>query len=93
MTSEAKWSVQGDYFESCNCDYLCPCLPSGLSAPMTNGHCNFAFVFQVEQRNYGNVGLDGLNFAMVGRMPGDTADAGNWSVGLIVDERAGEEQQ
>ena len=93
MASETQWSVQGEFFESCSCDFVCPCIPSNFSAPMTNGQCNFAFVFQVERGNYGDVGLDGLNFAVVGHMPGATADAGNWSVGLILDERAGEEQQ
>lgn len=93
MSIEAKWSVQGDFFESCNCDYLGPCVLSGLSAPTPNGHCNFVFLFQVEPGNYVNVGLDGLNFAMVGGMPGDTADAGHWFVGLMVEERVGEEQQ
>jgi hypothetical protein len=93
MTSNVQWSIQGDYFESCSCDYLCPCLPGNLTAPMTKGYCDFAMVFQIGQGNYGNTRLDGLNFAVVGRMPGDTGSAGNWSVGLILDERANSEQQ
>ena len=27
MTQAATtWNLQGDYFENCNCDFLCPCL-------------------------------------------------------------------
>ena len=24
--AEAKWALRGAYMESCNCDYLCPCI-------------------------------------------------------------------
>jgi hypothetical protein len=93
MTSGVQWSIQGDYFETCNCDYLCPCLPSNLTAPMTKGYCNYAMIFQIEQGHYGSTRLDGISFAAVGQMPGDTGIAGNWSIGLILDERANSEQQ
>ena len=23
---EQNWSLRGEYMESCNCDYLCPCI-------------------------------------------------------------------
>ena len=26
-----SWKISGDYFETCNCDYLCPCVPSNLA--------------------------------------------------------------
>ncbi|MGH7335105.1 MAG: DUF1326 domain-containing protein [Candidatus Rokuibacteriota bacterium] len=87
-----KWQVSGDYFESCSCTYLCPCLPSNLAAKPTKGDCYFAFVFQVEQGRYGDLALDGLNFAVLGYMPGPMA-AGNVSVGLILDERATAQQR
>lgn len=82
-----KWQVNGDYFESCSCPFLCPCLPSNLTAKPTKGDCYFAFVFHVDRGRYGDLMLDGLNFAAVGYMPGPMA-AGNLSVGLILDERA-----
>lgn len=86
-----SWQISGDYFETCSCAYVCPCLPTNLAGQPTEGHCNFAFVFHVEQGRYGTVGLDGLNFAVVGHTPGVMAN-GNWSVGLITDERANPEQ-
>lgn len=50
-------------------------------------------VFHVNQGRYGNVSLDGLNWAAVGRAPGPTMADGNIEVGLIVDERATQEQR
>ena len=25
------WQVNGQYYETCNCDFVCPCLPGGLT--------------------------------------------------------------
>lgn len=86
------WRLAGDYFETCSCTYLCPCVPTNLAGQPTKGHCYFAFVFHVEQGRYRNVKLDGLNFAILGYSPGAMAE-GNWSVGLITDEQASAEQQ
>lgn len=89
---KTSWRVSGDYFETCSCDFLCPCLPSNLAARPTQGHCNFAFVFHVDQGRYDGVALDGLNFAVLGHAPGVMAQ-GNWSVGVVTDARASAEQQ
>lgn len=86
------WEVRGDYFETCSCDYVCPCLPSNLAAQPTKGSCHFAFVFHIDHGRYGDVGLDDLNFAVVGYSP-SVMSQGNWSVGLILDERANADQQ
>jgi len=86
------WQVDGEYFETCSCDYLCPCISSNLAARPTKGECYFAFAFQVERGRFGTVALDGLAFAVVGSTP-DVMGQGNWKVGVIVDERASAEQQ
>ncbi|MBI3325196.1 MAG: DUF1326 domain-containing protein [Nitrospinae bacterium] len=88
-----SWQLSGDYFETCSCDYVCPCLPTNLAGQMTKDDCHFAFVFHIDQGRYGNVALDSLNFAVVGHAPGPSMSQGNWSVGLILDERATSEQQ
>ena len=87
-----SWQLSGDYFETCNCDFLCPCLPSNLAAQPTKGHCNFAMVFHIDQGRYGDLSLDGLRFAVVGQTP-TVMSQGNWSVGVILDDRATAEQQ
>ena len=48
----ANWQVSGDYFETCNCDYLCPCIPSNLTAKATQGYCDFAMVFHINQPEF-----------------------------------------
>lgn len=87
-----SWRLDGDYFETCSCDYLCPCLPSNLAAAPTRGHCYFALVFHVERGHHGGVALDGLSFAVLGYTPA-AMGAGNWSVGVILDERGSEVQR
>jgi hypothetical protein len=47
--------------------------------------------FEVNRGTYGNVPLDGLGFIILGFTPEAMAN-GNWSVGLIADERATAEQ-
>ena len=86
------WTASGDYFETCTCDYLCPCLSSNLTASPTKGDCVFAFAFRVDRGRFGDVSLDGLCFALAGVAPGPMGD-GNWSVGLIVDDRADAAQE
>lgn len=86
------WQVRGEYFETCSCDYLCPCISSNLTARPTRGSCVVALVQHIDQGEYNNVKLDGLNFVIVARTP-EEMGKGNWSVGLIVDERANAEQK
>lgn len=87
-----SWSLSGEYFETCNCDYLCPCVSTNLAAPPTKGDCKVALAFHVEQGHYDGVKLDGLNFIVVAMTPGPMIE-GNWTVGLIVDEKADEPQR
>ena len=86
------WKVSGQYYETCNCDFICPCLPGQMAVSPSKGSCNFAMAFQVDRGSYGPVSLDGLGFIVLGFTPGAMAK-GNWSVGLITDERASVEQR
>jgi hypothetical protein len=90
--ANSTWQVTGQYFETCNCDYLCPCTPSNLTGKHTHGNCTFAMVFHVDKGRYGNTMLDQLNFAVLANAPGPSMSDGNISVGLIIDERATAEQ-
>lgn len=90
--AETNWHVEGEYFEVCNCDYLCPCITSNLAARPTNGECKAAMAFHVTRGHFGDVPLDDLSFAVIAHAPGPMAD-GNWTVGLIVDERASDAQR
>lgn len=64
--SGPSWQISGSYFEACSCDYLCPCVPTSLTARPTKGSCDHT--------------------------PGVMAD-GNWTVGIITDDRATPDQR
>ena len=86
------WQLQGQYYETCNCDFVCPCVPAQLAVMPTKGPCIFAMAFQIENGRYGSLSLDGLGFILVGSTPAEMGK-GNWSVGVVVDERASSEQR
>jgi hypothetical protein len=90
--ASVQWQVNGEYFEACSCDFVCPCPTSGLAAPPTKGYCTAGLVFRVERGRYGSTTLDGLSFAVLLHTPGPMI-AGNWTVGLILDERASKDQR
>jgi hypothetical protein len=87
----AKWHVQGQYMENCNCTFICPCIGSNLTARPTEGDCRVAVAMRIDQGEMGGVKLDGLCFIVVMHAPTVMAE-GNITVGLIVDERADAKQ-
>jgi hypothetical protein len=86
-----RWQLQGDYFENCSCDVVCPCLLSQAQAPPSHGECNGALAFRVESGHLADVRLDGLNAVVLFSAPGPMAQ-GNWTIGLYVDDRASQPQ-
>jgi len=85
--SEPEWSLRGEYMESCNCDYLCPCIYTNPQAPVTYDHCTALMVFRIDDGRSGAMRLDGLKFALVIRSGKVMAD-GNWIFGVVVDDSA-----
>jgi hypothetical protein len=86
------WQISGQYYETCSCELLCPCIIGQMTARPTKGSCTFAMALQIERGAYGPVQLGGLGFVVLGLTPEEMAK-GNWSVGLIVDEKATAEQR
>jgi len=62
-----------------------------MAVSPTKGSCTFAMAFQVERGKYGTVSLDGLGFIVLGLTP-EAMGEGNWSLGVIADDRASAEQ-
>jgi hypothetical protein len=83
------WRVTGTYFESCNCDAVCPCRMVGgrRGGRSTHGVCYGALSWRVEQGHAADVGLDGLAVAMVYRYDDDEPGS-PWRLVLHVDARA-----
>lgn len=88
MTS---WKIEGEYMETCNCNFLCPCITSNLTAAPTEGDCKAAIAMRIDKGQKDGVKLDGLSFIALLWSPGAMAD-GNIKVGLIIDERADDAQ-
>ncbi len=84
---EQRWSLRGEYMESCNCDYLCPCVYTNPQGPATYDNCMAVLVFRIDDGRFGATDLAGLKFALVIRSGKVMAD-GNWVFGAVVDETA-----
>jgi hypothetical protein len=91
--SAPTYKVAGSYFESCNCDAICPCrmtdgIPGGRS---TYGVCYGALSWLVEDGRVGDVDVSGLAVALVVRYDDDEPGS-PWAIMLHVDGRADEGQ-
>ena len=58
----AKWTVKGDYIDSCSCDPTCPCI---FGSPPTKRMCQGATYLGIEKGSYGDVNLDGVKILVV----------------------------
>jgi len=85
--ADPKWQISGQYMESCNCDYLCPCIYTNPQGAATFDNCTASLVFRIDSGRSGDVVLDGLGFALLVRSGRVMAD-GDWVLGCVVDERA-----
>jgi hypothetical protein len=94
MSTTVKWNLTGNYFESCNCAVVCPCLVS-TAAPLTSrpteGDCHFAMAFHIDKGTYEGVKLDGLNVVLIGESHGPMGN-GNITGAAYIDERADNRQ-
>jgi hypothetical protein len=83
------WQVRGSYFESCNCDAICPCrrvdgVPGGRS---THGICMGVLSWLIEEGHAEGTGLAGLKVALALRYDDDEPGS-PWQWILYLDERA-----
>lgn len=86
-----EWQAKGDYFETCSCDYLCPCIFTRMEAMPTDGVCKVSMVFRIRKGRFGATALDGVTFAVLGQVAGPMGN-GNWRVGLVIDDGASADQ-
>jgi hypothetical protein len=87
----STWQITGQYMETCNCAFLCPCITSNLTARPTEGDCKAAVTLHIDKGVKDGVKLDGLSFVVMMHSPGPMGD-GNITVGLIVDDVATDQQ-
>ena len=88
------WWIRGTYFESCNCDAVCPCrridgVPGGRS---THGECLGVLSWLVEEGAVGDTDLSGLPVALASRYSDDEPGS-PWTWVLYLDAHASPEQR
>jgi hypothetical protein len=89
-----SYTVSGSYFESCNCDPICPCrmtdgIPGGRS---THGICLGALAWLVEDGEVGDVDVGGLKAVLTVRYDDDEVGS-PWTIVLHVDADGDEQQR
>ena len=83
------WSVAGSYYESCNCEAVCPCRrlngrPGGNS---TYGICQFLLSWDILRGKAGGIDLAGRQVVMAG-FYSDAEPGKPWAIKLFIDEGA-----
>jgi hypothetical protein len=88
------WRISGSYFESCNCEAICPCrridgVPGGRS---THGVCLGVLSWLIRDGTSDGVDLSGQPVAIVSRYSDDEPGS-PWSWVLYLDRRGSDEQR
>jgi hypothetical protein len=84
------WRIEGRYFENCSCAMPCPCTVT-FDAGADLDRCNALLVFRVDRGEVDGVDVGGITVAAVVDSPKVMTDGG-WRLGVLVDERASDEQ-
>jgi len=85
------WKISGDYMETCNCTFLCPCIVTNLQGEPTEDNCKAALGMRIAEGDKDGVSLAGVNFIALLQSHGAMGD-GNMTVGLIIDSAASDAQ-
>jgi len=90
---DLAYRVRGSYFESCNCEAICPCrkIGSRLGGRSTYGECYGVVSWAIESGAVDGIEVGGLSIALVFRYDDDEVDS-PWSLVLHVDEGADRKQ-
>jgi hypothetical protein len=86
-----SWSVEGTYFENCNCTFACPCTVTTFATPATQERCQVVLAFHVSRGQIDGTDVSGRSVAVVADAPAQMLD-GNWRVGLLIDDKASKDQ-
>ena len=84
------WSIEGTYFETCSCEFICPCNAS-FAHGATYDRCRVALVFNITGGEVEGVDVGGRVVAAVADTP-KVMTEGNWRLGVFVDDKATDEQ-
>jgi len=94
--SDLSWSVEGTYFEVCNCEAVCPCRWEGErkeGRPSSYQTCDFALSWRITAGHISTLDLSGLSVMMAGTYSNHVTPRTPWRVILYVDDAADAAQQ
>ncbi len=89
-----SWRIRGSYFESCNCDPICPCrrIDGVAGGRSTHGECMGVLSWLIEEGAADGTDLSGLPVALALRYSDDEPGS-PWTWILYLDASASEEQR
>lgn len=89
-----SWRIRGTYFESCNCDAICPCrrIDGAAGGRSTHGICTGVLSWLIEDGTAGGTDLSGLPVALASCYDDDVPGS-PWTWMLYVDASASGEQR
>ena len=90
MTGIPKWTVKGDWFDTCKCSIPCPCY---FAQPPTSGDCDGVLAWHIRKGSYGDVPIDGLNVIALGAFEGNIWAGAKATMGIFIDQRANVHQR
>jgi hypothetical protein len=85
-----SWKLVGNYTETCSCDLICPCNAS-FDHGAVYDYCRVVLVFSIREGEVEGTDVSGLHVAAIADTP-KVMTEGNWRVGVLIDERADDEQ-
>jgi hypothetical protein len=86
------YRLEGTYYESCNCEVVCPCSATSLVLPADYDRCTVVLGFGIASGEVDGVRVDGCGAAMVVDAPKQMTDGG-WRVGLFIDGATEEQRE
>lgn len=89
-----SWGIRGSYFESCNCDPICPCrkIEGAVGGRSTHGICLGVLSWLIEAGTAEGADLSGLAVALALRYSDDEPGS-PWTWVLYLDEKATPQQR
>jgi hypothetical protein len=85
-----SWNLNGNYFETCSCELMCPCNFS-FDHGATYDYCRVTLVFEIDDGDIEGTNVGGRTIAVIADTPKVMTD-GNWRLGLFVDDDATDDQ-
>ena len=83
------YHLEGKLLEVCDCNVLCPCW---IGENADNSTCDAVVAYHIDKGTVDGTDVSGLSLALLVHIPGNILQ-GNWTVGLVVDDKATQQQQ